>query len=851
MANSNPPLTPLRWYTSLQFRSLLVFCACMALTTIAVVFIVEKNSSSRIFSHSRAYTIEKGQSIVNRLGQEVTYVEGIAKALTHAAEMLPNDPKLLHDLVPQILEDHFPDSIIAGGGIWPEPFKYDTNKERCSFFWGRNSDGKLAFFNDYNEPQGRGYHNEEWYVPAKHYDEQSAYWSQSYMDPYSLEPMVTCTLPYFKNGIFSGVVTVDVKLEGLYETFAKEAKAFSGYIFAVDRNNRFLSYPNKDLAKVNSQENNPQTLTYITVEQMLKREPSFAADYDHLSALDRTKQQASTGSERLQELAKLLDAQSYQITRDYARLIALEILSQHTNPENNHLDDFVNTSDKILGSDSFNIVFKVPSAHWKIIMAVPLEQLTIPTKEFTDGLLPPLLATSVICLLVAMLATHRSLVAPIQRITKQIEDTETDTALEDALISYPAKNELGQLVSRFNQHTQSLIQARKQAEVALQAKRDFMANISHEIRTPMNGVLLSAEILTQQELSKESMHYAKIIQQSSLGLVSIIDEILDSAKLAANKLELELIDFDIYVLIDEITELFRASAELKNLTLVTNIHKDVCQYIHADNKRLRQIISNIVGNAVKFTRAGFVRMDVSVDKTGANLIIEVSDSGIGIEAAKIEGIFDQFAQGDTSITRVFGGTGLGLSISHQLCELMGGTITVGSQLGLGTQFTLSIPIQAAKKLNQASQTKSDQTPSTTEKFDGNLLLVDDNRVNQLLAKRILTKLGFNVTTANDGQEAIDIFKSNHFDIILMDLQMPILDGLEATKQIRAMTHPNSAVPIIALSAAVETKMKEECASCGMQGFVSKPFNIPQLVKALKQVPPTRGNRDGKLNEQTS
>jgi CheY-like chemotaxis protein len=296
-------------------------------------------------------------------------------------------------------------------------------------------------------------------------------------------------------------------------------------------------------------------------------------------------------------------------------------------------------------------------------------------------------------------------------------------------------------------------------------------------------------------------------------------------------------DFDLFALVSEISELFRASVQLKQLELITNIHKDVPQYMHLDSKRLQQILVNVVGNAVKFTAVGFVRLEVSVNAARSDLMIEVSDSGIGIDANKIATIFDQFTQANTSISRVHGGTGLGLSISDQLCKLMGGSITVASQFGTGTQFTISIPVQPAKKQAELVPIRKNS------QFAGELLLVEDNAVNLLLTKRIFTKFGFTVTTADNGQQALDKFRQSHFDVIFMDIQMPIMDGITATQRIRAMEHPNNAVPIIALSAAAGDCIKDACAGSGMQGFVMKPFTTPQLVKELKKVMQPTKNSD--------
>jgi len=843
---NQPVSSDIPWYLSLQFRLLLVFCLCMSVMAIAVILVVERNVNAQVFNNSKAYTIEKGHSVVNRLGQQTAHIEAVANTLARIAESVPKEPQLLHELIPQILEDNDETTIIAGGGIWPEPFKYDENKERHSFFWGRDATGKLDFYDDYNDPEGNGYHNEEWYVPAQYYADGHAYWSQSYMDPYSLEPMVTCTIPYYINSEFSGVVTVDVKLERLYDMFAKEAEEFSGYIFAVDRNNRFLSYPQKEKAKIFSQKDNPQTLTYITADQLLERDENFklfAEAFHHLehdahADAHDDGHQHSPKHVKIEELTQTLEKQSYQISTEYAQLIAQEIYSDHNHTVVKLLDNFINPADPILKASSFNIIFEIPSTHWKLAVVAPLSQLTLPTQEFTRGLLIPLLTTALICLMAALLATQRALITPIRRVTEQLKDFGDSTfpdKAEDYTIKYPTQDELGRLVLSLNQRSASLIDARKQAEIALLSKKNFMANMSHEIRTPMNGILLSAEILTEMPLDETSMHYATIIKNSSVALLDIINEILDYSKLESNKVTIEPIDFDLRGMLDEVGALFQATAERKGLIYSTQIDSNVARYYHVDGHRLRQIIINLVGNAIKFSPIGYVRLAASYDEIKGSLIIKVSDSGIGIAEDKINDIFEQFTQADSSVSRVFGGTGLGLTICSQLIELMEGTIEVTSKLGVGTCFKVSVPMNAVKEVKLVQQPKTLSNLEKDQTFEGELLLVEDNEVNQMLAKRIFERLGFTVITANNGQEAIDFSSKKKYDVIFMDIQMPLIDGITVTQRIRQPGHINFETPIFALSANIDHLFQQECLNAGMQGFVAKPIRVADLLEQLQAI----------------
>jgi signal transduction histidine kinase len=823
-----------KWLGSLQFRLFLIFCVFMAVLSIAVVVIVKENVKNRVYDSTRAYIIEKGYSVANRIGQQVTDIEGVAYSMACIVTAAPADAEFLHRLIPELLEGDDIDSIIAGGGVWPEPYRFDPEVERNSFFWGRQGDGQLVFYDDYNSKEGSGYHHEEWYVPAKYHRDGQVYWSQSYTDPYSLEPMVTCTIPYFKDGVFSGVVTVDVKLQGLYAMFEEEAKEFSGYIFAVDRNNRFLSYPRKDLARFESVPNHPESLTYMTVEKMRNSDTRFTQFSDLLNGLNESSFASAADTPEVAALAEILAKESYQIDLEYARIISREAMDLQSERYKVTLqEDFINDDDSVLNRSSFNIVFDIASTHWKLSVVAPLDLLVLPTQEFVDGLVVPLLLVALVCLFGAMLTTHQILIVPIKRVTDQISGRSDGAETQTSMIIYDHQDELGHLVDRFNQRSMSLVLARQQAESALVAKREFIANISHEIRTPMGGVLLAAEILAKQDIPEESLQYAQIIEQSSNSLLMIINEILDSSKLESHKIQLDPVDFSLGELTSEVSDLFKASALRKDLNFQIICSAGMPNRFHSDVTRLRQIIINLVGNAIKFTASGYVRLEFDYLAPQERLFFMVRDSGIGISASAIGRIFEEFTQANSSITRDFGGTGLGLSICKKLTELMGGEISVESTLGRSTCFTVSLPMPLAAPPFVPAVVGVKSTG--TGEFSGRLLLVDDNPVNQKLETYIFKQLGFEVTTVGDGQQAVDAFSENGFDLIFMDLQMPVLDGISATKQIRAMDHPNRNVSIIALSASVGLEIKEECLACGMQGFLGKPIRRAELNEELRRV----------------
>ncbi|MEA3289141.1 MAG: response regulator [Campylobacterota bacterium] len=779
-------------------------------------------------------TIVSAKKINAQLKIQMIRIQTLANTLASLGSTMDSNHKENKKILKKLIDLKGYDNFIAGGGIWPQPYAFDSNKERSSYFFARDKKDKLIFYDDYNDMNGTGYHNEEWYVPVKFYKEGEVYWSKSYVDPYSFEPMVTVSAPIYKNNEFIGVATVDIILDGLKNFLDTNIKELGGYGFILDRNDKFLSYPDENKSKENN--------NYITFDKLTLKQP----EYKKLNNILYSKNILNDDI-KYNKIALYLEQNSKQIDKNEAIKIANLIQDSRNNISlsNNHIKTTLIKNDPLLKQQSLAISIKQPQTHWSLVVVIPSKTILSQSDRIFNNIIMVIGFIVGFFAIMAYFFIKKLIINPIVLIENQLKENSND------LLHIDSRDEFGFLVSRFNEktvmlkkytndldklnedlekkvliRTQELESEKNKAQEATKIKSEFLANMSHEIRTPMNGIIGMSHLALQTKLDKKQKSFMQKIDKSAKSLLTIINDILDISKIEANKLTIENIKFDLFKVIDNVIDLVELKVHEKNLEIIVSYDHSVGKNFYGDPVRITQVITNLVGNAIKFTDEGEV--GIYIKKVNDNRFrFEIKDTGIGLTKSEQENLFESFNQADGTITRKYGGTGLGLAISKQLIELMNGEIQVESKIGKGSSFVFEIDLKEIKS----------ELKRYTQFSNKKVLVVDDNKTWHEILHTILGNFDLNVDVAFSGFEALKLMDNckSKYDVIFMDWNMPKLDGIETTRLINQECKLKKPPTIIMVSAFRQESIYTLAKDVGINFFLQKPINPSLLHDTLNEV----------------
>ncbi len=693
--NSQTSASMFRYHIS---RNLVVGLVLLIFLIISVSFsVIWLEGRPKLIALTLDSQIRLGQNISLSLEKEMEEVKGLTRAIAASAASLGNkDLSALSSIVPTMLQPKGDEHIYAGGGVWPEPYAFDSSKGRNSLFWAQNRAGKLELLEDYNQPHGPGYHSEEWYVPAGVL-ESDVYWSKSYTDPYSQQPMVTCTAPIRRQGEFIGVATVDLKLEGVAEALNRIINGMDAYSFVVDRNNRFIVFPilgfDVSRAQVYSGTN-----AFEYLSDLVRAYPGFKQIEARLNSMDKSLyQDMLVHKPEYTALVNRISQGSYQIDDSEAeRILAHHWLQEKSSGGSlRPLDVFEIPNDLLLRGDATGVVYQMPSTNWRIVTVFERKAYGAISDLVSQKLFGAILMPSLIFGVLALVFLKVGIIDRITRMVAMLSEAAEESDGKSLKLKYDKKDELGLLAYWFNHRTDQLEQAIKTSKRANRAKSDFLTAMSQELRTPIKSIIgFNRRLIVKLGGDLEEQNYKTLVgvQRSAHHLLGLIDDILEVSELEAGKVKLKFDWESVNMLLDDATSQMVGQISDANLNFELIPLKDDVR-VFADRQKIIQVLLHLLANAVNATKEGCVTMKAEPMPLAEHdaIAFSVIDTGVGLSNEEKHRIYRQFSQVDEHVG-IEKGMGLGLYLIREITALHHGAVFFESSLDVGSTFRVLIPI---------------------------------------------------------------------------------------------------------------------------------------------------------------
>lgn len=705
-------LTKIPLYASLRVKGTLFVLGMAATLMVGMTIVMSTSGRTLVYQESSKIFAEKVNRAVVKLHGRLSEIAALTRTEADILKLYPKDEASLRHILPSII-DFNGDQSIAGGGVWPEPYRFDPKRERRSFFWGREATGKLKYLDDYNDPKGAGYHHEEWYVPARHTKEDRCYWSGSYMDPYSYQPMVTCTVPAFQSKSFLGVATVDLKLEGLHEMALELARETGGYIFILDRNNKFISFPMPEEAQIaNIDSKGKKTVEFMDAAGLAKKQPAFAPVAEMVGGLNEELLHiAIHSSEYSDSLAKQLDEGSYQIDAGTATLLSAIAVDPYRG--RTLLGSTSVSKDFINQQKSMAFAFHVPETYWKVVLVKPYRELVAASSHITWILLSYLSLVVVVAMILSFHLIQAGVVRPLRglsqvaaRVIEGDKKMRVETKGNDEFASLGrslnfmldqlAESELQMqrhaqhLENRVLERTQALEQQQGQLVASSKmASLGVMASgVAHEINNPLAIILASSSRLKRlaerQDLDKEQvLQTSEQIKATTQRIAKIVQGLRSFAREGSHD-PMEVLS-PVKFLQDSLA---LCEERIKTLGIKLEVAlPEMLPLVRCRSVQVSQVILNLLNNAVDAIEGSEDPwIKVIVEFQDEWLRIRIRDSGKGIPKEVADKLMTPFFT-----TKAVGkGTGLGLSISFGILESQGGRLTLNRE-SPNTEFLIELP----------------------------------------------------------------------------------------------------------------------------------------------------------------